>query len=146
MLDLTFGSGFRLNAVLAGHSGNRGRYGNPSVLGLDFVEAEQQARMESAFQVAHVALDLGAHGNPCSISRSQILHELGFELLSGRVLGGVERVLELDLKLRVRRDHIGCARSLVTLIEHRSLAHIDLSESSQRGGDSHSQPYGYGDP
>ena len=83
--------------------------------------------MQSALQVAYVALDFRTHGNAGSIRGDQILRQFSFELFAGRILSRVECVFELNFKLRIGWDHIGCAWSLIALVKHRSLAHVDLS-------------------
>src|SRR4029077_19041234 len=88
----------RLQSVLSGQAGDGRHQRNPSALGLDFVEAEQQARMQAIAHRAYVSLDLAAAQQHGFVRTGQVVFELRFEALSRLNAAGIELVLQANQK------------------------------------------------
>jgi hypothetical protein len=71
-----------LKPVLSGYASDGCNQRHPSVVGLDLVEAQQQACVETVFHGAHVAFNLLAARNHRAVGSHQVFGELGFEVLA----------------------------------------------------------------
>jgi hypothetical protein len=76
------------------------------VVGFDFVEAEQQARVQAVLHGTDVTLDLLAAENHVAVGGNEIFVQLNFEVLARMQFGGVELVLKPDEEGRAFRDSV----------------------------------------
>lgn len=96
-----------LEAVFTGHTSNGGDQRNPSVLGFDFVKAEQQARMQAGFHSADVTLDLLALVDHQAGGREQRFGQTSVETIPGLDGFSVKTIRELDESNGALRDDVG---------------------------------------
>ena len=96
--DLTLGTlvARHFDPVFAGDSGDGCDQRNPSVVGFDFVEAEQEPRVQPLCHGTDMTLDFLAAGNHVAVRGNEIFIQLDFEMLARAQFGGVEFVLQPD--------------------------------------------------
>jgi hypothetical protein len=91
--DLTLGTlvARHFDPVFAGDSGDGCDQRNPSVVGFDFVEAEQEPRVQPLCHGTDMTLDFLAAGNHVAVRGNEIFIQLDFEMLapSGTAFDGV---------------------------------------------------------
>jgi len=85
-----------LQAVLAGNSSDGGDQGDPSVISLHFVEAEEQAAMETGLDGADVAANLFAGLESGAVSGGEGLGQAGVKMVASFNFVGVDSIGELD--------------------------------------------------
>jgi hypothetical protein len=95
-LNITFFIG--LGALFAGNAGNGGFEGNPSVIGFNFIEAEQHARVQALLDGTYVTFDFLAAGNRRAVRGNEVFAKFDFEVFAGLKPSGVELVLETNQK------------------------------------------------
>ena len=95
--DFTFAAG-DFQPVLSGNRSDGSHQRHPSMLGFDFVEAQEQTRMKPVTDRAHVALDSAVAKQSREIRPEQVFRESRLKSLAGLNPGGVELVFEADQK------------------------------------------------
>ena len=66
------------------------------MLGLNFVEAEQQPRVEAAVHRAHVPLHPLAAGNNGSSGSAQVFRQLGLEVFARLHFAGIQLIAQTN--------------------------------------------------
>ena len=102
-LDFAFGIR-RFDTVFAGDSGDSSDERHFAVAGIDFVETEQQARVDTRLNRAHVADDRSSPRYCGSVRSDHVFGKLSFEMLARLQLGGLEPVVEANQEGRAFRN------------------------------------------
>src|SRR5262249_45312472 len=92
-LDFAFFVGL-LGGMFSRNAGDCGDQGNPSVTGVNLIEAEQHTRVQSLLDRTDVSLHFLPALDHRAVRCHQVFSELGFEVLSLLQLRSVEFVVE----------------------------------------------------